>query len=102
MTETLEGQCRYFLSYTGVKLPLKLLTELEPAQLENRNTYFKGYYDGDGRLMGLQKMVYGEIEMEHRYAYHDNGVLRSVAIIDGEGECNEMAFDEEGKVVGGR
>lgn len=99
MTETTEGHCRYFLSYTGVKLPLKLLTELEPAQLENRNTYFKGYYDAEDKLTGVQKMVYGEIEMEHRYAYHPNGALSAVEIIDAEGESNRMAFDEDGAVV---
>lgn len=101
MTDILEGHCRYFLSYTGVKLPLKLLTELEPAQLENRNTYFKGYFDAEERLLGLQKMVYGEVEMEHRYSYHPNGVLSGVEIIDAEGESNRMAFDEAGAVVGG-
>ena len=90
------SHCRYFLTYSGVKLPLKLLTELEPAQLENRNTYFRGYFDREDRLVGLQKVVYGEVEMEHRYAYHANGALRSVEIIDADGEKNSMAFDENG------
>ena len=35
MTEEMLGTCRYFLTYTGVKLPLTLLNELEPDQLEN-------------------------------------------------------------------
>jgi YD repeat-containing protein len=99
MTEAMQGRCRYFLTYTGVKLPLKLMTELEPAQLENRNTYFRGYFDDEGRLVGLQKLVYGEVEMEHRYAYHANGALKSVEIVDADGELNGMTFDENGEPI---
>jgi hypothetical protein len=102
MTDTIQGHCRYFLTYTGVKLPLKLLTELEPAQLENRNTYFRGYFDGQDRLVGLQKLVYAEVEMEHRYAYHANGALRSVEITDGDGDRNIMEFGENGEVLNTR
>lgn len=97
MTEDFEGHCRYFLTYTGVKLPLKLMTELEPTQLENRNTYFRGYFDEQDRLVGLQKLVYGEVEMEHRYTYHPSGALSSVEIIDADGELNGMTFDENGE-----
>ncbi len=42
MAEETPGVCRYFLTYTGVKLPLTLLNELQPGQLENRNTFFRG------------------------------------------------------------
>lgn len=99
MTDAMHGRCRYFLTYTGVKLPLKLMTELEPAQLENRNTYFRGYFDEQDRLIGLQKMVYGEVGMEHRYTYHANGALRSVEIIDADGDRKAMKFDENGAVI---
>ena len=102
MSDTVQGHCRYFLTYSGVKLPLKLLTELEPGQLENRNTYFCGYFDEQDRLVGLRKLVYGEVEMEHRYTYHPGGALRSVAIIDAEGDCNGLEFDENGEVLAGR
>lgn len=102
MSDTIQGHCRYFLTYSGVKLPLKLLTELEPAQLGNRNTYFRGYFDDQDRLIGLQKLVYSEVEMEHRYTYHPGGALRSVEIVDADGECNAMAFDENGEVLAGR
>lgn len=62
MSDEIEGHCRYFLTYTGVKLPLTLLNELEPTPLENRIAFFRGHYDGQGRLAGLQKMVYGEVD----------------------------------------
>lgn len=100
MTEEIPGKPRYFLTYTGVKLPLTLLNELEPTQLENRITFFRSYYDGQDRLTGLQKMVYGEIEMEHRYHYDENGVLRKAEITDIDGEVTALTFDEKGVAVG--
>jgi len=92
MTEAVSDTCRYFVSYSGVKLPLKLLSELDLTQLGNRNTFFRGYFDGCDRLVKLQKVVYGEIEMEHRYSYHSNGTLKHADIIDAEGEVTGLDF----------
>jgi len=100
MTDETFENCRYFLTYTGVKLPLTLLNELTPGQLENRITFFQGSYDAEDRLVRLRKRVYGEIEMEHRYEYDPGGVLRRAEIIDVDGEVTVMAFDGEGKLLG--
>jgi YD repeat-containing protein len=97
MSNELTGECRYFLTYSGVKLPFNLLNPLEPEQIENRNTYFQGYFDEQNRLLGLQKMVYGEQEMEHRYTYHANGALQAAEIIDIDGEVTVLNFDESGQ-----
>lgn len=99
MTETPPANRRYFLAYTGVKLPLTLLNELEPNQLENRITYFCADYDGQDRLIGIQKMVYGEVEMEHRYEYDEAGILRKAEIIDIDGEVTALTLDGKGAVV---
>lgn len=90
--------CRHFTSYTGVSLPLKLVNPLEGADLDNRNTYFCGYFDDDDRLILCQKVVYGEVELEHRYAYHPNGQLQRAGIRDFDDEDSEtvMLFDENG------
>ncbi len=93
MTEEPSGTCRYFVTYSGVKLPLRLLNELDATQLENRNTFFRGYFDTQERLVKLQKIVYSEIEMEHRYTYQSDGRLKHAEIIDAEGEVTAMAFD---------
>jgi hypothetical protein len=92
MSDELPGVCRYFLTYTGVKLPLRLLNELEPGQIENRNTYFRGYFDEKERLTGIQKVVYGEIELQHRYEYRDD-TLHSAEITDADGEVTRLSFD---------
>ncbi|MFM8331850.1 MAG: DUF6156 family protein [Candidatus Methylumidiphilus sp.] len=99
MTDTLPDDCRHYLSYTGVKLPLALVEELQPAQLENRITFFNGYYDGDGRLVAVRKMVYGEIEMEHRYEYSGEGVLQKAEITDMDGEVTVLLFDGQGNPI---
>lgn len=77
---------RYFVSYSGVKLPLNLVNPLEADEIHNRNTYFCGYYDAEGKMVACEKRVYGEVEFSHRYAYYPSGSIKSAAI--------EMAGDE--------
>ncbi len=90
---------RYFVSYSGVKLPLKLVNEIDLASLHNRNTYYQGYFDAQGRMLCCQKIVYGEVESEHVYAYYDNGILKHAQIKDGD-EVRDVCFDENGKMTG--
>jgi hypothetical protein len=97
MSEELSGICRFFLSYTGIQLPFKLVNELDVQQIENRNTYFCGYFDEQARLTGFRKLVYGELELQHRYDYHENGVLQRAEITDIDGDITVLAFDEHGR-----
>jgi Family of unknown function (DUF6156) len=90
---------RFFVTYSGVKLPLKLISELQASEVENRNTYFKGYFDAQDRLTGFDKLAYGEIELAHRYSYHENGKLSSAEITDIDGEVTILVFDEEGNAA---
>ncbi len=85
---------RYFVSYSGIKLPLNLVNPLDENETENRNTYFCGYYDEDGRMLVCEKRVYGEVEFSHTYEYHTSGKLKS-AIIRMEGdEPERLEFPE--------
>lgn len=90
------GICRYFLTYTGVKLPFKLVSPLSDSDVENRNTYFRGYFDAEERLTGFDKMVYGEVELAHRYVYYPSGTLQQVAVTDIDGDTTVLEFDEQG------
>lgn len=94
-----QGECRHFLTYTGVKLPLKMLNPLEESDIANRNTYFRAYYDEQDRMVLCQKVVYGEIELEHRYEYYTSGVLKRVEIVEAEDDPKIMCFDEEGSLA---
>jgi hypothetical protein len=82
---------RYFVSYSGIKLPLKLVNEITEQGLHNRNTYFCGYFDADDKLVRCQKIVYGEVESEHVYSYDNNGVLKRAEITEDD-ETRELNF----------
>jgi hypothetical protein len=86
---------RYFLTYSGVKLPLKLASELQDNEIDNRNTYFRAAYDEAGRMTLCQKMVYGEVEMEHRYSYYPSGALEQAEITMA-GDTREIHFADSG------
>jgi hypothetical protein len=86
---------RYFVSYSGIKLPLKLVNELSESGIDNRNTYFRAAYDSEGKLIHCQKLVYGEKEMEHQYSYYDTGAIRHATIMMA-GETRELEFAKDG------
>ena len=89
---------RYFASSVGAALPLKLISEIGPEAIQNRNTYFIGFFDDSGRLLGFDKMVYGERAAFHRYEYASEGVLkRAVLLPEGDDEERALEFDESGR-----
>ncbi len=86
-----------FTSYSGIKLPLKLIGEIPTQELRNRNTYYEGLFDLQNRLCLCRRIAYGEIELEHRYRYHDNGQLKQALITEDDDETTTLHFDEQGK-----
>jgi hypothetical protein len=92
-----DGQeCRFFVSYSGVKLPFNLVNAIAPEALSNRNTFIRAWFDRAGMLSGFDKLVYGEVELSHRYEYHGNGRLRRAEIAMMDEEPVAMSFDETG------
>ena len=91
-------ECRYFVSYSGIRLPLKLVNEITEAGLTNRNTYYRGYFDANDNMLLCQKVVYGEVESEHQYHYYDNGDLKRAQITEDD-EIREIHFNELGEMV---
>ena len=89
---------RYFVSYIGIKLPLKLVNEITETSLNNRNTYYRGYFDAQDRMLLCQKIVYGEVESEHQYQYYDNGVLKRAQITEDD-ESREIHYNELGELL---
>jgi hypothetical protein len=89
-------ECRFFVSYSGVKLPFNLVNAIAPDALSNRNTFIRAWFDRAGMLSGFDKLVYGEVELSHRYEYHGNGRLRRAEIVMLDEEPVALSFDETG------
>ncbi len=75
-----EAEYRYFIPYSGVKLALKLANPIEKGAVGNRNTYFRARFDDPERPVSIEKIVYGEIELVHRYDYDVSGALKAARI----------------------
>lgn len=88
----------YFTTYTGVRLPLRLVGPLTEAEINNRNTFILATYDAADRLVAVHKKVYGEVVLGHAYGYHDNGALKraEITIHDEDEEVTVLEFDETG------
>lgn len=93
MTENVDRECRFFVSYSGVKLPFNLVNPIPADGLSHRNTFIRAYFDKAGMLSGFDKVVYGEVELSHRYEYHDNGALKHAEIVMLDEEPAELIFD---------
>jgi hypothetical protein len=94
-----DRECRYFGSYSGVKLPFNLVNAIAPEAIANRNTFIRGYFDRAGKLREFEKIVYGEVELVHRYEYHGNGTLSRVEIVMLDEEAVIRHFDEFGVLI---
>ncbi len=86
---------RYFISYSGITLPLKLVNEIKD-DVEKRISYFIAYYSNN-LLLKIEKMVYGEIEFTHDYSYDDCGKISRAIITEEDEEPRTMIFDEQGQ-----
>ncbi len=84
---------RYYLSYSGVSLPLKLVSPMQPNEIENRNTFFGAMLDGAGREAIIHKVVYGEVEMSHNYGFDDAGKLLWAEITNVDDETQRLEFN---------
>jgi hypothetical protein len=99
MTEEAQQECRFFGTYSGVKLPFNLVNAIEEEALSNRNTFIRAYFDRSGTLTGFDKVVYGEVELAHRYEYHGNGALSRAKITMLDEDTLVLSFDESGAQI---
>lgn len=92
--EERQEDCRFFVSYSGSKLPVRLVSPIPAEALANRNTFIRAYYDERGLLKRFEKLVYGEVELSHAYDYHPNGGLKQARIVMLDEEPSVLCFDE--------
>ncbi len=74
-------------------MPFRPDAPVEPQHLHPR------LFQRRRRADGFDKVVYGEIELSHRYEYHGNGVLRRAEIVMLDEEPAVVNFDEAGERV---
>ncbi|MBO9643092.1 MAG: hypothetical protein J7603_08210, partial [Pseudacidovorax sp.] len=86
MNESAMPALRYFSSYSGRGLPLRLVGELPPEAIAHRNTRLRAAYDEAGRPICIEKLVYGAVEMRHDYRWAADGTLAGVTVSE-EGEA---------------
>lgn len=86
----------HFLSYSGVGLPLKLVSPITLSEVENRNTYFGALIDEQDRFTLIHKVVYGEIDLEHKYTYDDVGNLCKAEVTTVDGESTHFVLNDRG------
>ncbi|MBP6894469.1 MAG: hypothetical protein KBC94_08600 [Pseudacidovorax sp.] len=86
MNESAQSGLRYFSSYSGRGLPLRLVGELPPEAIAHRNTCFRASYDEAGRPLCIEKLVYGAVEMRYDYRWAADGALAGVTVSE-EGEA---------------
>ena len=81
----------HFVTYSGVRPPVRLVEPIDPADMGHRNTFVRAVHDAGGRLVRFDKMVYGSSELTHVYVWGDDGRLASAVITVGE-ETTTLAF----------
>lgn len=100
MTAETNLTVRHFVTCSGVKLPLNLITPLDEDDLGNRITFYRAYYDAAEHMTACEKIVYGEVDSAHHYSYYPTGVLHEAKVVAvPEEETTLMTFDEEGKLL---
>lgn len=85
---------RYFVTYSGVDLPFRLVGAIEEGQIANRNIYIRAWFDAEDRLAGFDKLVYGEVELSHRYDYDAGGSLLRALVTMIDEDPVELSFEE--------
>jgi hypothetical protein len=99
MLDDAQHECRFFVSYSGVKLPFNLVNSIAAESLSNRNTFIRAYFNKAGGLTGFDKVVYGEVELSHRYEYHSSGALSRAEITMLDEETAVLDFDGTGAQI---
>ncbi|MGB0206003.1 MAG: DUF6156 family protein [Neptuniibacter sp.] len=87
----------FYLSYSGISLPLKLVSPIAPESIKNRNTFFTEKQNSDGQPLEIVKFVYGEVDLLHQYTYDEAGKIATAHITDEDGEVQQLKFDDKGK-----
>jgi hypothetical protein len=80
----------YFYPVAGSNCRLILFFPLDARELENRNTFFRAVFGDADRLVSCEKIVYGEVQLTHRYDSRGNDTLSHARTAMGDDEETEI------------
>ena len=91
----------YYLGWGGYSHPIALekrITKEEADAVAARGAaYLIGYFDADGRLMRVVKMLRGEVFFDFEYTYHPNGRRKSAKVTNAKGVVTIREYDKGGR-----
>lgn len=87
-------KCEYYVTYSGVGLPLKLVSPIDENDLYLRNTYFRQYTNDQNQKIIIEKIVHGRVEMVHKYTYDQENRVIEVEITDTDEEPKKIQLNQ--------
>jgi uncharacterized protein DUF6156/RHS repeat protein len=95
----------YFSGWSGYHHPIapgrRITKQKAEALAAEGAAYLIGYFDTDGKLTRIVKLLRGEFLFEYAYTYHPNGRLKSARVTRG-GRVTLLEYDERGRRLSGQ
>lgn len=92
-------EIRYYGTFSGYNIPLKLSEELTQPEALRRKSYYVGFYNETQSLFRVEKYLNGSLFFQHNYFYHENGSIRENRIVNSDGITTTNHFDAKGKQI---
>jgi hypothetical protein len=93
----------YYAGWGGYRHPISLQRKITKEEADAiaaaGNAYLIGYFDADGKLARVVKMLRGEVFFEIVYAYYPNGKRRSATVTGSDGRVTVLEYDTRGRGV---
>jgi hypothetical protein len=91
----------YYRGWGGYRHPIALEgrigKEEADAIMARGGAYLIGYFDSDGKLVRVVKMLRGCVFFDFEYAYHANGKRKRAKATNAKGKVTVREYDERGR-----
>jgi hypothetical protein len=96
----------YYGGWGGYRHPIVLQHKITKAEADavaaKGYAYVIGYFDADGKLVRVVKMLRGEVFFEFVYAYYPSRKLRSATVTASDGRVTVLEYDTGGRGITGK
>jgi hypothetical protein len=91
----------YYLGWGRYSHPISLekrvTKEAAQAAAARGSAYLIAYFDADGQLTHVVKMLRGSVFFDFVYSYHRNGKLKTAKVTNADGVVTVWDYDESGR-----